>query len=153
MSLVGFGTDEPMLRDLIRDLDLEKQVTLEHHPDSPAFPLSRSDVFLSGARWEGWSLAICEALRFGLPVVSFNCEFGPSDIIVDDKIGRLVAMDDIGSFVETMVYYYDDIEGERQHADYRARYIDKFSVETVVQVHAEALLSAVSPRPALPVTS
>jgi glycosyltransferase involved in cell wall biosynthesis len=153
LSLVGFGTDEAMLGDLIRELGLETRVTLEHYPDSPAFPLSRSDVFLSGARWEGWSLAICEALRFGLPVVSFDCEFGPSDIIVDDRIGRLVAIDDIGSFVEAMVYYYDNIEAERQHADYRARYIDKFSIETVVQVHAEALLSAVSPGPALPAPS
>lgn len=144
LSLVGFGDDEPMIQALINEAGLGAQVTIEHHPDSPAIPLSRSDVYLSCARWEGWSLAICEALRFGLPVIAFDCEFGPSDIIIDDRIGRLVAMDDLAGFVEAMVHYHDHIGAERRHADYRAAYIDRFNLDKVVHAHAQALLAAAS---------
>lgn len=144
LSLVGFGDDEPMIRALIDEAGLGAQVTIEHYPDSPAIPLSRSDVYLSAARWEGWSLAICEALRFGLPVIAFDCEFGPSDIIIDDRIGRLVAIDDLAGFVEAMVHYHDHIAAERRHAEYRAAYIDGFSLDTVVHAHARALLAAAS---------
>lgn len=142
LSLVGYGEEEEAIRKLIDELDLSGQVTIEHYPDSPAIPLSRSDVYLSGARWEGWSLAICEGLRFGLPVVAFDCEFGPSDIIVDERIGRLVALDDIAGFVAAMVYYHDNVAAERRHAEYRAGYIDQFSLDKVVHAHAQALLAA-----------
>ena len=142
LSLVGYGEEEPVLRELIQQLDLKQDVSIEFHPDSPAIPLSQGDVYLSGARWEGWSLAICEALRFGLPVVAFDCEFGPSDILVDDRLGRLVAPGDIEQFVEAMVYYYDNIVEERRHAGFRADYIDQFSLDRVVHVHAHALMEA-----------
>lgn len=142
LSLVGYGDDEPMIRALIDELDLGAQVTIEHRPDSPAIPLSCSDIYLSGARWEGWSLAICEALRFGLPVIAFDCEFGPSDIIVDGRIGCLVPLGDMAGFVEAMVHYHDHVVAERRHAEYRAGYIDRFSLDKVVHAHARALLAA-----------
>ncbi|MCU4181122.1 glycosyltransferase [Bosea sp. BH3] len=153
LSLVGFGNDEPILRGLIEELGLSASVTLEHYPDSPETPLSRSDVFLSGARWEGWSLAICEALRFGLPIVSFDCEFGPSEIIMDDRIGRLIPIGDTAAFVEAMIYYHDNITSERRHAEYRSRHVDRFSIEEVVQLHADALLSAMPRHPETVVTA
>jgi glycosyltransferase involved in cell wall biosynthesis len=153
LALVGYGEEEPMIRALIDELGLAGRVTIEHYPDSPAVPLSRSDVYLSGARWEGWSLAICEALRFGLPVIAFDCEFGPSDIILDRRLGRLVAPADMAGFVEAMVHYHDQVAAERRHAAYRAGYVDRFSLDKVVHAHARALLAAAGcgerlPRPA-----
>lgn len=142
LALVGYGEEEPAIRALIEELGLGGRVTIEHYPDSPVLPLSRSDVYLSGARWEGWSLAICEALRVGLPVVAFDCEFGPSDILVDERLGRLVPLGDLAGFVAAMMYYSDNIGAERRHAPYRADYIDRFSLEHVVHAHAQALLAA-----------
>ncbi|MDZ4368845.1 MAG: glycosyltransferase [Afipia sp.] len=142
LILVGYGEEEPAIRALIDEFGLAGKATIEHHPDSPAVPLSRSDIYLSGARWEGWSLAICEALRFGLPVIAFDCEFGPSDIIIDERIGRLVALGDMAGFVAAMVHYHDHAVSERRHAQYRADYIDRFSLDKVVHAHARALLAA-----------
>lgn len=142
LALVGYGEEEPAIRTLIDELGLAGRVTIEHYPDSPAVPLSRSDVYLSGARWEGWSLAICEALRFGLPVIAFDCEFGPSDIIINHRIGRLVDPEDMAGFVEAMVHYHDHVAVERRHAEYRADYVDRFSLDKVVHSHARALLAA-----------
>jgi len=142
LALVGYGEEEPAIRALIDELGLAGRVTIEHYPDSPAIPLSNSDVYLSGARWEGWSLAICEALRFGLPVVAFDCEFGPSDIVGDDRLGRLVPLGDTAGFVTAMVHYHDHVVSERRHAQYRVDYIDRFSLDKVVHAHARALLAA-----------
>jgi glycosyltransferase involved in cell wall biosynthesis len=83
-------------------------------------------------------------LRFGLPVVAFDCDFGPSDIIADDRLGRLVPMGDMDGFVAAMLYYHDNIAVERGHAGYRASYIDRFSIGKVAQVHADALAAAAS---------
>jgi len=97
---------------------------------------------MSTSRWEGWSLAICEALRFGLPVVSTDCDFGPSDILTDPRLGRLTALNDENQLVDAMTYYVDNLAAEKAHASYRKDYIDRYSAENVVQLHASALESA-----------
>lgn len=146
LSLVGHGSDEGALSDQIRRLGLSDVVKLEHHPDNPQQALFASDVFVATSRWEGWSLAICEALRCGLPVVSTDCEFGPSDILVDPRLGRLVPPDDEGALIAAMEYYCDHLAQERVFADFRREYIDQYSVEKTAKVHADAIRKSVALR-------
>lgn len=142
LKIVGYGSEEASLRAEISRLHLDDVVRIEHHPTSPQPALATSDVYVSTSRWEGWSLAICEALRFGLPVVSTDCDFGPSDILVDDRLGRLVAADGGATLVEAMIYYCDNIALEKTHSHFRKAFIDRYSPERVVEIHAQALRSA-----------
>ncbi len=142
LKLVGYGPDEAKLREQVALLKLEDRVSFEHFPDSPLPALTASDIFVSTSRWEGWSLAICEALRCGLPVISTDCDFGPSDILIDRRLGQLVAVDDQDALVAAMLHYADHLEEEKAHLEYRKTYISRFDVERVVDVHASALLAA-----------
>jgi glycosyltransferase involved in cell wall biosynthesis len=143
LRIVGYGADEPQLRDTIARLGVGEVVSLEYYPNDPQLPLATSDVYVCSSRWEGWSLAICEALRFGLPVVSTDCEFGPSDILTDRRLGRLVPLPEtteaVDGLVEAMLYYCDNLHSEQQNAEFRKQYVERFSVEQVVHVHADAL--------------
>ncbi|MFB9948308.1 glycosyltransferase [Rhizobium puerariae] len=144
LKIVGYGEGEAVLRREIARLGLQDAVSLEHHPDNPQPALMASDVYVSTSRWEGWSLAICEALRFGLPVISTDCEFGPSDILVDSRLGRLVPVDSREGLVRAMIYYCDHLAVEQAHAGFRQEFIDCYSAERVVDVHAKALRNAVN---------
>jgi glycosyltransferase involved in cell wall biosynthesis len=139
LKIIGYGAGEAALRNEISRLDLDDVVSIEHHPDNPQPALSTSDVYVSTSRWEGWSLAICEALRFGLPVISTDCEFGPSDILVDSRLGRLVPVSGGDELVKAMIYYCDNLQSERLHEVFRQDFIDRYSPEQVVDVHARAL--------------
>lgn len=143
LRLVGHGADKAALSEQIQRLGLSDVVTLEYHPDSPQQVLYASDVFVATSRWEGWSLAICEALRCGLPVISTDCEFGPSDILIDRRLGRLVPPGDEAALVEAMNDYCDRIAEERTFADYRRQNIDRYSVENSTKIHADAIRQAV----------
>ncbi|WP_112410776.1 glycosyltransferase [Rhizobium sp. BK312] len=148
LKVVGYGDGEAELRNQIRDLGLAAVVSVEHHPDNPSPALAASDVYVSTSRWEGWSLAICEALRFGLPVISTDCEFGPSDILVDRRLGLLVPVSGGEELVKAMLYYCDHLEEERAHAEFRQNFIDIYDTERVVDVHADALrIAAMGPAP------
>ena len=144
LRIVGYGEGEAAIRDAIRNAGLEDVIRIENLPDNPQSALAASDVYVSSSRWEGWSLAICEALRFGLPVVATDCEFGPSDILTDAKLGRLVPLSKDGALAQAMLYYCDNLAAETMHASYRKDYIDQYNVEKVVHVHAEALKRAAS---------
>ncbi len=142
LKIVGYGDGEAALRAEIDRRGLKDAVSLEHHPENPQPALSASDVYVSTSRWEGWSLAICEALRFGLPVVATDCEFGPSDILVDSRLGMLVPVDRREELVNAMIYYCDNLRTEQVHANFRREFIDCYSPERVLELHARALRSA-----------
>lgn len=142
LVMVGYGAGEPALREQIEALGLSGVVRIEHLPHSPEPALAAADVYVSASRWEGWSLAICEALRFGLPVVATDCDFGPSDILTDQRLGRLTPPDDEAALAAGMIYYCDNLEEERKAAAFRRSYVQRFDAEAVVHVHADALAAA-----------
>lgn len=49
-----------------------------------------SSVFVFSSRFEGFGMALLEAISHGLAVVSFDCPCGPKDIITNEKDGLLV---------------------------------------------------------------
>ncbi len=140
LTLVGYGDSEQSLREQVAGHGLNGIVEFAHLPDNPETALAASDVYVSTSRWEGWGLTICEALRFGLPVLATDCDFGPSDILVDPRLGRLVPTGDAGLLVDGLAGYCDRIEDERQHAAFRQEYIARYDLDTVVEAHAQALM-------------
>lgn len=98
------------------------------------------DVDVSTSRWEDWSLAICEALRVGRPVLSTGGDFGPSDILVDLRLGRLVPAHDEDALVVGMLQYCRTIDAEAAHAAFRRDFIRRLDLENGVGVHARALM-------------
>lgn len=55
----------------------------------------KSDIFIFTSRSEGFPNALMEAYYFGLPSISTNCKFGPSDIISDNEDGFLIPVDSV----------------------------------------------------------
>lgn len=147
LRLVGYGPNEAQHRETIERLGLTDVVSIEYHPHDPGAALSTSDVYVCSSRWEGWSIAICEALRCGLPVVSIDCEFGPSDILTDRRLGRLVPLSEsdesVEGLVEAMSYYCDHLHEARRDAEFRKTYIQRFNLDRVARVHADAIASVV----------
>ena len=103
-SLVIFGEGplESKLRELVCALDLEEHVHFPGFVKNPWWYMKQSDLFVLSSHWEGFGLVIAEAMACGLPVVSTDCPYGPSEIIEDGVSGRLVPVGDVEALSNAM---------------------------------------------------
>lgn len=90
LSIYGNGELENELTDSIRNKGLTNSVSLEHPVGNIADKYVESSAYVMSSRFEGFGMVLIEAMACGLPVVSFNCPDGPSDIISDGQDGFLV---------------------------------------------------------------
>lgn len=64
--------------------------------------------------FEGFSLVLLEAMKHGVPCVSFDCPFGPGSIINDGYDGFLVDNGDIRLFAERLCRLIEDEDLRKQ---------------------------------------
>lgn len=91
LTLVGKGDAEDALRARCTELGLDSHVTFAGYSSEPVRHLEEADCFVLASRWEGFGVALVEALQVGVLLLATDCEFGPRDIITDAVIGDLVA--------------------------------------------------------------
>ncbi len=82
-----------------------------HAPTSRIFDcyLNSSMLILTSV-FEPFGLVLPEAMSCGLPVVSFDCPYGPADIITDGVDGFLVKNRDINEFANRICQLIEDKE-------------------------------------------
>ena len=93
LEIFGEGKLEHALRSQIARLGLTGSVILRGVVKDIASEYSNSSALLMTSLHEGFPLALVEASSFGLPLISYDCPTGPSEIIVDagDGAGNVPA--------------------------------------------------------------
>jgi glycosyltransferase involved in cell wall biosynthesis len=90
LRIYGHGRLASKLEAVVKELGLGEQVILEGYTSDLPAAFERAAFFASASAAEGFPMVMLEALSKGLPLVSFDCPRGPSDIIRNGKNGLLV---------------------------------------------------------------
>ena len=84
----GYGEEQDSILAQIKQMDANIQV---HEATSNMMEKYReSSILLMTSSYEPFGLVLPEAMSCGLPVVAFDCPYGPADIITDGTDGFLV---------------------------------------------------------------
>jgi glycosyltransferase involved in cell wall biosynthesis len=108
LNAYGEGEQWGEYAELAKNIDINIHV----YPPSPAIfdHYRESSILLMTSIYEPFGLVLPEAMSCGLPVVAFNCPYGPSDIITDGVDGILVVPHDIDAFVDGICSLIDNLE-------------------------------------------
>lgn len=90
--LIGYGTDEELIREKIREAYMEEHVIILGKKTNPYPYLKACDYYVQPSRYEGKAVTVKEAQLFGKPVIITDYETSSSQLI-DRYDGMIVPMD------------------------------------------------------------
>lgn len=141
LVLLGEGEMRGELERLASSLGVSADVALPGWVGNPYSYMSRAGVFVLSSRWEGFGLALAEALACGTPVVSTDCLSGPSEILERGKYGALVPVQNAEDMARAIVRM---LECPPEPTKLRARGYE-FSLERVVGEYMRVFRSEQTP--------
>lgn len=89
LIILGEGPLRNELEKIVKERNASRYIHLLGFKENPDYYLAQSDIFVSSSRYEGFSLAIAEAMITGLPIVATNCA-GPNELLDNGNYGMLV---------------------------------------------------------------
>lgn len=91
-----------------------------------------ASFYVMSSRFEGFGMVLIEAMEYGLPCVSFDCDYGPSDIIKEGEDGFLVAPEDTEALAEKMIYLIENPEKRKEMGIKAKKNVQRFQAENIV---------------------
>jgi glycosyltransferase involved in cell wall biosynthesis len=134
LLVLGEGPERAALTTLATRLSVRDRLLLPGRVGDVAALYRRADMLVHPARWEGFGLAMLEAMLAGKPVVAARAGSAP-ELVDDGRTGLLVPVDDPDALAEAVVSLLADRERaeamgraglDRAHAEFSvARMADR----------------------------
>lgn len=130
--LHAYGEGE--LKDGYERMLSEKNINMVLHAPTPDIfeKYMESSVFVLSSRFEPFGLVLPEAMSCGLPVVAFNCPYGPADIITHGVNGFLIENRDIRSFADKICLLIENESLRQEMGANASKSVAKFRAEEIM---------------------
>ncbi|MBV8186238.1 MAG: glycosyltransferase family 4 protein [Alphaproteobacteria bacterium] len=145
LLIVGEGSLRTEVAGLAASLGLRHRVALPGRVSNPRALFRQCGIFVLSSESEGFGLVLVEAMSAGLPVISFDCDFGPREIIAQEATGILVPAGDVGALSRAIARLVADGVLRRQLARGALETLGRFAPETILD-QWELLLRRVARR-------
>lgn len=104
-----------------------------HQPTSQIFhAYQECSILISTSLYEPFGLVILEAMSCGLPVVAFDCPYGPNDLIMNEKDGYLVEDRDFDVFADSICKLIENLELRKAMGLSARMYSQWFTAEQIM---------------------
>ncbi len=117
LTIFGEGNQRSALQALIAAHGLTDRIRLAGLAPSAAHWLEAGDALIISSRFEGFSNVLAEATCSGLPVISFDCPYGVSEMLRHDRNGLLVRNGDVDGLARAMARMAGDRALRRRLAE------------------------------------
>ncbi|MCT6876066.1 glycosyltransferase family 4 protein [Frischella perrara] len=105
LDIYGEGIDKQKLKDQI-DIANINNIHLLGSSNDMEHVYKNASFYVMSSRYEGLPMVLIEAQTFALPIVSFNCPYGPKEIITNDEDGILVEngnIEQLATSIESLI--------------------------------------------------
>lgn len=140
-DIYGSG-NEQIKQDLITELDKGGVLSRVHFKGNVKgieniYP--NHAIYIMTSRYEGLPLVLLEAKQYGLPIVSFDCPTGPSEIILDGENGYLIENFDVKQMSQKIIELIRNDELRLRFSRNAMLDTDKFNKKRIIEQWIELI--------------
>ena len=90
LDIYGYGELKEEMTRSIAALNLTDVISINEPTNDIIQKYLESSIYIMSSRFEGFGMVLLEAMACGVPCISFDCPYGPADIIRSGEDGFLV---------------------------------------------------------------
>lgn len=102
LLIIGEGPLRGALERKVDQLKLDEQIRFLGWLENPYPVLATADIAVQASRWEGFGVAMLEALALGVPQIGTDCPGGVAEVLDNGKYGVLVPPEDPVALAEAI---------------------------------------------------
>ena len=133
LDIFGDGEDRPIIEQRIKETQLDNKVVLHGNTQEVTKAYTSGSIYLMTSRMEGSPLVLIEAMTCGLPIVAFNCPYGPQEVIQHEKTGYLIPYDNDEAYIEALSGLMNNANLRKQMGDAAKTALSQYSCEAIMQ--------------------
>ena len=135
LMILGDGPLRGGLEQLAAELGIIDRVLFPGFAPDPWPYLASADLFVLSSDYEGFPLALAEAMYAGLRIVSTDCRSGPAEITDNGRFGRLVPCGDVQALGKAI----DEALGEAPMPDAMRAQADRVAGAAMIERYVDLL--------------
>ena len=132
LDIFGEGPLEQELSNIIKENGLGN-VSIHPFTNEINNEYANSSICVLTSRFEGFSLVILEAMRHGVPCISFDCPYGPKDLIDQGNSGFVIENDNIEQFADRLNYLIEHVEIRKQFGNAAIKRAQNYNVDEIMK--------------------
>ena len=133
----AMGEDEDHVRKKIESYGLENSIIMNKPTDNIMEEYLKSSICVVSSVFEGFSMVLIEAMACGLPCVSFDCPYGPRNIIKDGEDGYLIEYLNTQALADGICKLIENQELRRRLGQAGRANVLRYSRETIMKQWVE----------------
>lgn len=131
--ICGNGPEKANLEKMISDNNLVGKIILAGNVKNLVDYYKKSAIFVLTSQIEGLPMVLLEAKSHKLPIVSFDIQTGPSDVVRHNQNGFLIKPYDIEEMTQKITTLVENSCLRKQFSDGTVLDIEKFSQERIIE--------------------
>tara|TARA_B100000989_G_scaffold233979_1_gene180823 strand:+ start:3979 stop:5061 length:1083 start_codon:yes stop_codon:yes gene_type:complete len=139
-SIIGGGAFRNILISEIKRLNLEEYIELVGFKNNAEQYISQSDIFVLSSKYEGLPNVLIESQKYGIPIISSNCPTGPSEILMNGKLGELFPVGNYNILANKLLNFSKNKKNLKLKSSYAKKYLKRFDPVINSQKYSKLIL-------------
>ena len=131
--ICGDGPERENLENAVKEADLCEKIIFRGSVSNMDPEYAEASIYVLTSEMEGLPMVLLEAKSQGLPIVSFDIETGPSDIVRDGVNGYLVESGDTDAMAEKICNLIESPALRASFSENSGLDMEKFDEENIVK--------------------